>query len=135
MMAFSKLACPIIVVLATLVLSTTLSRPVNGQVSPEEHAKHYPGEAQGEGSADAQGSGSRGPGPGGGMSGGAGGMMGGGMSGMMEHMGAPKPKEMYPRLMDLPDLPMEERAEIEREAHGRMVVRPARQAFIALPAT
>jgi len=59
---------------------------------------------------------------GGGMGGKGGGMMGGGgMGGMMEKMGAPKPKEMYPRLMDLPDLPMEERAKIEAEAHQRML--------------
>lgn len=54
-----------------------------------------------------------------------GGMMGGGMGGMMdsmmEKMGAPKPKELYPRLMDLPDLPLEERTEIERQAHQRML--------------
>ena len=42
------------------------------------------------------------------------------MDGMMEKMGAPKPKEMYPRLMELPNLPMEERAKIEAEAHQRM---------------
>ncbi len=107
---------------------------VDGQVSPEEHAEHHPGQSQGGGTNEGQGSGSRGPGPGGmggggpGMGGppeGAGGMMGGGMGGMMdgmmERMGAPKPKEMYPRLMDLPDLPMEQRAEIEREAHQRMM--------------
>ena len=39
----------------------------------------------------------------------------------MEKMGAPQPKEMYPKLMDLPDLPLEERSEIEREAHQRMI--------------
>ncbi|MCA9076944.1 MAG: 2Fe-2S iron-sulfur cluster binding domain-containing protein [Planctomycetaceae bacterium] len=112
---------------------------VEGQVSPEEHAEHHPGQSQGGGTPAEQRSGSRGPGPGGmggGMGGppegvgggppqGAGGMMGGGMggmmNGMMERMGAPKPREMYPRLMDLPDLPLEERAEIEREAHQRMM--------------
>ena len=58
------------------------------------------------------------------MGGQGGGMMGGkggGMGGMMEKMGAPKPKEMYPKLMDLPDLPLEERAQIKQEAHRRMV--------------
>jgi ferredoxin-NADP reductase len=50
-----------------------------------------------------------------------GGMMGGEMGEMMEHMGATPPKQMYPRLMDLPDLPIEQRAEIEREAHQRMI--------------
>ncbi|MAT71042.1 MAG: oxidoreductase [Planctomycetaceae bacterium] len=89
------------------------------QVSPEEHARHHPGQA-------GQGRGMAGPpeGVGGGPPEGAGGMMGGGMMGgmgdMMEEMGAPKPKEMYPQLMDLPDLPMEKRAEIQQEAHRRM---------------
>lgn len=39
----------------------------------------------------------------------------------MEKMGAPKPKELYPKLMDLPDLPMEERTKIQQEAHQRMM--------------
>lgn len=81
-----------------------------GQVSPEEHKKHHPGQG---GPSNA---GPEGKGPG--MSGG---MMEGGMGGMMEKMGAPKPKEMYPKLMDLPDLPLEQRAQIEQEAHQRMV--------------
>lgn len=88
---------------------TTLS--AFGQVSPEEHAKHHPGQTQGDGEQ-------RG---GGMMDGDGGGMMGGGMGDMMEKMGAPKPKELYPKLMDLPDLPMEERAKIQREAHQRMI--------------
>ncbi len=87
--------------------------------SPAEHAQHHPGQAQGGPKASGQGSGSGG----GMMGGGKGGMMGGkgGMGGMMEKMGAPKPKEMYPKLMDLPDLPLEERAKIKQEAHQRMV--------------
>ncbi len=56
----------------------------------------------------------------GGMGGQAGGMMEGGMEKMMEAMGAPPPKELYPSLMDLPNLPPERRAEIERLAHERM---------------
>lgn len=52
--------------------------------------------------------------------GGMGGMMEGGMDKMMEQMGAPPPKELYPSLMDLPSLPPERRAEIERLAHVRM---------------
>lgn len=75
---------------------------LSAQVSPEEHAKHHPEQAK---SGAEKG----------------GGMMGGGMGGMMEKMGAPKPKEMYPQLMDLPDLPMEERANIAQEAHQRML--------------
>ncbi|MCB9921025.1 MAG: 2Fe-2S iron-sulfur cluster binding domain-containing protein [Planctomycetaceae bacterium] len=92
-----------------------LSPHLSAQVSPEEHAKHHPEQAKG---GNEKGGGMTG----GGMMGGeGGGMMGGGMGGMMEKMGAPKPKEMYPQLMDLPDLPMEERASIEQEAHQRMM--------------
>ena len=58
--------------------------------------------------------------------GGMGGMMEGGDKGeggmekMMEGMGASPPKELYPSLMDLPNLPPERRDEIERLAHDRM---------------
>jgi len=48
-----------------------------GQVSPEEHKQHHPGQA---GNSGDQGSGTRGEGQGGGMMGGK----GGGMGGMME---------------------------------------------------
>ena len=95
------------------------------------HLGHHPGQG---GPPDGAGPQNAGPaGKGGGMGGGGGmmggkgggGMMGGkgggGMDGMMKKMGAPKPKEMYPRLMDLPDLPLEERVQIEQEAHQRMM--------------
>ncbi len=97
-----------------------------GQASPDEHAQHHPGQAQGNPEASTQGSESA-PSSGGGMMGGGkgGGMMGGGkgggMGGMMKKMGAPKPKDLYPKLMDLPDLPLEERAQIKQEAHQRMI--------------
>lgn len=96
-----------------------------GQVSPEEHARHHPGRggpADGTPGSGAEHPGDGGP-PAGTPRGGPGeqpGMMGGGMGGMMEQMGAPKPKQLYPSLMDLPDLPMEERAEVQRQAHERM---------------
>lgn len=53
---------------------------------------------------------------------GAGGMMGagGGMDKMMEKMGAPKPKDLYPSLMALPDLPQEKRDELKETARKRM---------------
>ncbi|GJL53036.1 MAG: oxidoreductase [Nitrospirales bacterium] len=35
-------------------------------------------------------------------------------------MGAPKPKALYPTLMSLPDLPFEQRAEVQQQAHERM---------------
>lgn len=75
--------------------------------SPEEHAKHHPGGPKGP----------QGPkGPGGMMDGGMGGMM----DGMMEKMGAPKPKDLYPTLMSLPELPPEKRADVLRQADQRM---------------
>lgn len=93
------------------------------QVSPEEHAQHHPEEAAAE-SADAPAASAPAPAASGMMGGGKGGMMGGdgakGMGGMMEQMGAPKAKDMYPSLMALPDLPMEDRAKLKEEAHGRM---------------
>ncbi len=58
-----------------------------------------------------------------GMGGQTGGQMSGmmeGMGKMMEGMGALPPKELYPSLMDLPNLPPEKRAEIERLAADRM---------------
>ncbi len=84
-----------------------------------EHQKHHPSQT----SLASSGSGSKGSG--GGMGGKKGGGMmggkGGGMGGMMKKMGAPKPKELYPQLMDLPDLPLEKRIEIKEQAHQRMI--------------
>ncbi len=105
----------------------TISHTAHGQASPGEHASHHPGQSQDTPGASEQGGGKggmMGGGKGGMMGGGKGGMMGGGgggMGGMMEKMGAPKPKDLYPKLMDLPDLPLEERAQIEQEAHQRMM--------------
>lgn len=77
----------------------------HAQISPEEHAKHHPGGGPPGMSTNA-------PGMGGGM-----GEM---MSGMMEKMGAPKPTDLYPSLMSLPDLPLEKRAEVQQHAQARM---------------
>ncbi|MDT7040737.1 2Fe-2S iron-sulfur cluster-binding protein [Candidatus Nitronereus thalassa] len=95
------------------------------QISPEEHASHHPNQAMGSGGvASAQrqegGPGNMVGGPSGGKDGSPGGMMGGGMDKMMEKMGAPKPKALYPTLMSLPDLPFEQRAEVQQQAHERM---------------
>ena len=110
---------------AIVLLFVATSSTAIAQVSPEEHAAHHPEEA----GANAGGSGTRGMGGppegagpkngmGGMMGGKGGGMMGGGMmDGMMEKMGAPKPKDLYPSLMELPDLPMERRHALEQEAH------------------
>jgi ferredoxin-NADP reductase len=42
------------------------------------------------------------------------------MGEMMRGMGAAPPKELYPSLMDLPDLPPEKRADVQRAAYERM---------------
>ncbi|MFQ5733644.1 MAG: ferredoxin--NADP reductase, partial [Planctomycetaceae bacterium] len=104
----------ILVVLGVVLAGASLTY---GQVSPEDHKKHHPGQA----GPDNAGPAGKGPG----MMGGKGGAMmggkGGGMGGMMKQMGAPKPREMYPSLMGLPDLPMEKRDDVKRESHQRML--------------
>lgn len=82
----------------------------SAQVTPEEHAEHHPEEAaQGDAKPAA-----------GGMGGMMQGGMGEGMGDMMSAMGVPPPKELYPSLMELPDLPLEKRAEVQQLAHTRM---------------
>jgi ferredoxin-NADP reductase/predicted lipid-binding transport protein (Tim44 family) len=103
---------------AAIILLAVGPAMVDAQMSPEEHASHHPGESEPTPAAsqpDAGPNGPKGAGGGGGMGGG-----GGGMGGMMQQMGAPKPKQLYPSLMALPDLPMEKRQEVQREAHERM---------------
>ena len=79
--------------------------PSSAQVTPEEHEKHHPG--QGQKKNDGQKT-----------EGGSGGM--GGMECGMEGMGKTPPKELYPSLMNLPDLTPERREEIRRQARERM---------------
>lgn len=98
----------IIIALAWLVITS----PLRAQVSPEEHAKHHPG-------AQPAATGATGTSPAQPTTPGAGGMMEG-MGEMMKNMGVPPPKQLYPSLMDLPDLPPEKRAEVQRAAHERM---------------
>ena len=78
--------------------------------SPDEHASHHPSQAGGAApAAGAMPAGGAGPAPTA-TPGGAGGMGGmGDMGEMMKSMGAPKPKDFYPMLMDLPDLPLAKR--------------------------
>lgn len=84
------------------------------QVTPEEHAEHHPQEgAETPSKPEATGMGGM-------MGDGMGGGMGKGMGDMMSAMGVPPPKELYPSLMELPDLPMERRAEVQELAHTRM---------------
>lgn len=106
-------------ILAGLVFLLVAFR-ATAQVSQKEHLEHHPGQA---GGSQKKGSAPQGePGKGGGMMGGGeeGGMMGGGMGKMMEKMGAPKERELYPELMQLPDLPAEKRAEVLLKAEKRM---------------
>ncbi len=96
------------------------------QASSTEHAQHHPEQTKESETQEGKSETQKGSGMRDGKSGGKAGMMGGGkagggMGGMMEKMGAPKPKEMYPTLMDLPDLPLEERAEIEQQANQRII--------------
>ncbi len=100
---------------------------VEAQVSPEEHASHHPDQPQQTAASQSQpdageggSKGAKGAGGGSGMMGGGGGGGGGGMGGMMEKMGAPKPRGLYPSLMALPDMPLEQRQEVQRQAHDRM---------------
>jgi ferredoxin-NADP reductase len=103
---------------------------VGAQISPEEHASHHPDESQTGSAASQPTSAASQPdaatsqpdaGGGGGMGGKkGGGMGGGGMGGMMQKMGAPKPRQLYPSLMALPDLPMQRRQQVQQEAHERM---------------
>ncbi len=90
---------------------------VRAQATPQGHTSHHPGQNS---NAAAGPSPSPSPAPSG--TGGAAGMSPGGMGGMgsmMEGMGAPPPKELYPSMMDLPDLTPERRAEVERTAVER----------------
>lgn len=79
-----------------------VTSPLCAQVSPEEHAKHHPA----GGGTPQQGASSQG-----GMA---------GMESMMEGMLGKPPKELYPRLMELPALTAEQREELQRAAHERM---------------
>ena len=134
-----------------LILAAVLVTPAAGQVAPDEHAQHHPAPGGGSsaptspvapadlpmsggGNRARTGTGNTGrnqpntvpgrtnPAPVPGAMGG----MGGGMGGMMKEMGKPPPKELYPLLMDVPDLPPEKRAEVEQLAHDRMKAGAAR---------
>jgi hypothetical protein len=75
-----------------------LGSAVLGQVTPEEHEKHHGGKGQGKAAIPPVGP----------------------KQGMMGGMGANQPKELYPSLMNLPDLSPQQRAEVQRQAHERM---------------
>jgi ferredoxin-NADP reductase len=87
------------------VVLSVIGSPLSAQVSPEEHAKHHP---QGAGAQQAGSTSATSPG---GMA---------GMEDMMEGMLRVPPKELYPRLMELPSLTPEQKDELQRAAHERM---------------
>ena len=88
-----------------LMLAVVLVTPAAGQVAPDEHAKHHPqpGTANPPAVENAVGV-----------------APGSGMGEMMKEMGKPPPKELYPLMMDVPDQPPEQRAEVKQLAHERM---------------
>ena len=102
--------------------------PVQAQQSEAEHESHHPdiyGEQSVQADQPAQANGviPVAPQPKGmnkGIGGGMGGGMGKIMDGMMKKMGAPKPKDLYPSLMRLPELPPEQRDKVEGDAGRRM---------------
>ena len=117
---FSRFLSVAMAVLAGLLV--TLS--VHAQESDAEHRSHHP-DVYGEQSQSEPGNTKGGkPGKqttsGNGMGAGMGAGMGKMMDGMMEKMGAPKPKDLYPSLMRLPELPEEKREEVLTKAVGRM---------------
>ncbi len=77
----------------------------------QEHLSHHP-ELQQGGSSPQNGQPAGGPGMGSGMM--------DQMGDMMKQMSLPKPKELYPSLMEIPELPRSERVELEERAHQRM---------------
>lgn len=92
--------------------------------SPDEHASHHPGQAgvaMPAAPGAAPGMGAMSTAGGSPAPGGAGGGMMEGMGEMMKGMGGgAKTKELYPSLMDLPDLPLTKRLEVEQQAGERM---------------
>ncbi len=135
----------VVVLLALCVGLACLPHIAAGQVSPEEHKKHHPGQTSAGNSASQADSSDQknggGKGMGGGMMGGGmggkgkgGGMMGGGMGGkgkgggmmgggMGKGMGkrSAGAEDFYPELMTLPNMTPEERVELKRKAHERML--------------
>ncbi len=93
--------------LAALGIVLALVSSGTAQVSPEEHAKHHPGQ---EPEKDKGGQESK-KGMGGGMD---------DMGEMMKGKGAPPKREVYPELMSLPELSQEKRRQVEQQAAERM---------------
>lgn len=112
-------------VVVCLLAGLPFGLPVYGQMSPEEHASHHPGQAAGASPAEAttatpQTTSDDVTVPAQAATSDSTGGMGGGMGGMMEKMGAPPPRELYPTLMNMPEVTSEERTEILSQAEQRM---------------
>lgn len=101
---------------AVVCLGLVVATPGYSQVSQSEHEAHHPGQGQTAPVALPPTS----PGAAGNMGQGMGEMMKG-MGEMMKGMGMSPRKELYPSLMELPELPPERRVEIETLAHERML--------------
>ena len=107
--------------LLALVAALLFTAPAIAQATPEEHASHHPDQAAAPETTDDQ-SAEPDEGEDGQPTETSGGGMGGsgGMGSMMEQMGVPKPKDLYPTLMNLPDLSPDALAEIENRAQKRV---------------
>ena len=108
--------------LCVLPLLATSLCVTEAQISQEEHLSHHP--EQGGGASNTRGPAFAGPKGPGGMGGPGGGMMGGGMGGMMdgmmEKMGAPKPRDLYPSMMGIPEMDPDARSKVSHEGLSRM---------------
>lgn len=122
----NRLSASILCVTICLLLEVICAHRVLGQVTPEEHASHHPDQAASASATEgANSTPSMAPGnstqaatsDAGAM---AGGTAGGGMGDMMKNMGAPPPLEIYPTLMNLPEMTPEQREEIRAKADRRM---------------
>ena len=117
-----------------LVTGLALALPAYGQMSAAEHASHHPGLSGGakpaggttaapnEGAKQAPQAmpdGGDGPAPAA-STGSAAGGMGGGMGDMMKNMGKAPPLELYPTLINLPEVTSEQRKEILDQADERI---------------
>ena len=105
---------PVCLALAALLTVVVSPLPSSGQVTPDEHAKHHPGQEKDKGGSP--GMAPDGKGPAMGMGAGMEGMM----DGMMKKMGVPPPRDLYPSLMSLPDLTPEQREQVQSLARERM---------------
>lgn len=116
MTRYNKKNCAAMALVACAVVLAANGR-ARAQAPADEHSKHHPPPAASSTAPMAPMGAPPAGTPGPGM---AQGGMAQGMEKMMERMGAPAPKELYPALMELPDLPPAKREQVQRQAHERM---------------